>query len=235
MTQMKKTKQFGTEILDVCVLALRKAPWNYKVLATEEEVEKLSKSIERDKSGGVFAVREIQENGETVYEIMDGNHRLDAVNLLGWGRARVENFGPITKAEAITIARRRNFQWFEDDIVLLAQRITEDVLPEIPIDDLVVFMPDTIEDLDAYAMITQRRPDTDLLPGPKPNPGQGVKMVTIRAAMTVEAFEVYKQARMTLINRLQEEGQELNQDQEIATGQVLELFSAEYLASYGGA
>ena len=61
-------------------------------------------SIEEDKSVGVLAVREIDGK----FEVIDGNHRLEALIRMKWKKVPCENFGQITKAKAITIARRRN-------------------------------------------------------------------------------------------------------------------------------
>jgi len=136
-----------TNIIEVKVESLIPAEWNYKVTGTAQEIEKLSKSISKDGSSGVFAVREVESDGQTLYEVMDGNHRLEAIQLLNWETVHVENFGKISLAKAVTIARRRNHKWFEDDKLRLGQLMNEYVIPEYGIDDLIDFMPDTESDL----------------------------------------------------------------------------------------
>lgn len=122
---------------------LIKADWNYKTDGTQEEIEKLAKSIDHDKSAGVLAVREVETDEGPMLEVMDGNHRLDAIKHLGWPKVVVENFGPITKAQAVTVARRRNHSWFDDDLFKLGKLYNEEVLKEFSIDELKEFMPES--------------------------------------------------------------------------------------------
>ena len=78
------------------------------------------------------------------YEVMDGNHRLEALKQLGWKKIAVENFGPISIAKAITIARRRNHSWFEDNLFKLGELYREHVIPEFGVDELAKILPDSI-------------------------------------------------------------------------------------------
>jgi len=50
---------------------LVKAEWNYKTDGTEEQINKLIKSIKYDDSAGILAVRKLNDK----YEVIDGNHR----------------------------------------------------------------------------------------------------------------------------------------------------------------
>ena len=133
-----------TQLAEIDVKDLTKAKWNYKTDGTEEQIEKLMKSIQVDESVGVLAVREKDKK----FEVIDGNHRLEAVTRLGWKKIPCENFGDISKAKAITIARRRNHKWFEDDILSYAEIFKEDVLSEYTIDELEEFMPDSKEEME---------------------------------------------------------------------------------------
>lgn len=121
-----------------------KAEWNYKTEGTEADIEKLMLSIKEDESAGVLAVREL-DNG--LLEVMDGNHRLEAIKRLGWPKIAVENFGKISLAKAVTIARRRNHSWFEDDLFKLGNLYKDVVVPELGIENLALIMPDTLEDI----------------------------------------------------------------------------------------
>ena len=102
-------------------------------------------SIKEDKSIGVLAVREIDNDK---FEVIDGNHRLEAIIRLGWDKIPCENFGSITKAKAIIIARRSNHKWFEDDVLSYAELFTKDVLSEYSIEELEKFMPETKKELE---------------------------------------------------------------------------------------
>ena len=126
--------------------AIQEADWNYKLDGTPAQVEKLARSIDQDKSAGVIAVREVA-GGKL--EAIDGNHRVRALRLLAakrptrWAEVYVENFGPIGKAQAVTIMRRRNHQWFEDDPLVYAELLHDAVLPEISLAELESYMPES--------------------------------------------------------------------------------------------
>lgn len=138
-----------TQIVEIPIESLIKADWNYKSEGTPEQIQTLSESIKFDGSAGVLAVRELDGK----FEVIDGNHRLDAVKLAGWNKVPCENFGNISIAKAIIIARRRNHKWFEDDTLKFAELFRDKVLPEISIDEMVPFMPDTKEELESLSKL----------------------------------------------------------------------------------
>lgn len=124
--------------------SLIKAEWNYKTDGTDEQINKLIKSIEYDNSAGILAVRKLDEK----YEVIDGNHRLEALRRMGWQEIQVENFGEIPKSKAIVISRRRNHVWFDDDLKAFSDLIKNDVLPDINTDTLKEILPDTPDEID---------------------------------------------------------------------------------------
>jgi len=137
-------------LIKVKVEQLQKAPWNYKTDGRPELIEKLIKSATYQKSIGIIAVREISKNK---YEIIDGNHRLDALKQLGVEEVTVENFGKISKAEAVVISKQRNTIWFEDDTIKFAEVFKDEVLKEFTIDDLEQMLPLSKVDLEGYAKL----------------------------------------------------------------------------------
>lgn len=147
----KASKTTQERIIYVNIEDLVPAEWNYKKPATEDQLRKLCASIERDKSIGVLPTRRL--NGK--HEVIDGNHRLEAIKMLGWKVVPCEDFGEISIAEAVTIARRRNYQWFEDDHLKLAEVFTESVFPEIDINELETFMPDSRQDLEDLSKLLE--------------------------------------------------------------------------------
>lgn len=132
-----------TQVVEIELKHLKPAPWNYKVDGTPEEIEKLIKSIRRDGSVGVLAVREIGNE----FEVIDGNHRLQAVRQMKWHKVFCENFGEISQAEAVIIARRRNHSWFEDNAQKFGKLLRDVVVPEIDLNELEDIMPDTGEEM----------------------------------------------------------------------------------------
>ena len=142
-------EEYKTQLVWLETKNLRPAEWNYKVEVSEEQREKFRNSIEVDGSAGVLAVRELEQDGEPVFEVIDGNHRLEELEKMGLTKIPCENFGEISIAKAVTIARRRNYEWFERDDVRYAEIFRDLVLPEYSIDDLDKFMPDTREQLES--------------------------------------------------------------------------------------
>ena len=136
----------NTQLVQIGIKDLIKADWNYKTDGTEDQIQKLMNSIKIDKSVGVLAVRENRDK----FEVIDGNHRFEAIKRLGWKEVPCENFGEISKAKAIIIARRRNHKWFEDDVMAYAELFKKDVLKEFKIEELVDFMPDTKEEMENF-------------------------------------------------------------------------------------
>jgi len=118
----KKTKHNDFEnfkILPIGVLEL--APWNYK---TNDSVllQKLMKNIKRSGQVENILVRPL-ENGK--YEVVNGNHRLMALNELKYEDVFVYDLGDITEAQAKRIAVETNETKFSSDPLKLAETIRE--------------------------------------------------------------------------------------------------------------
>ena len=141
-----------TNIIEIPIGDLVPAEWNYKAQGEEEAVTRLINSIEKDKSAGVPAVRVLPKGK---YEVIDGNHRLTALQQLGWKNVICENFGKISKGTAITIARRRNHKWFEDDTAALGLLYRDFVVPEFGLDSLDLFMPEGADGIQNIIDVTE--------------------------------------------------------------------------------
>jgi len=146
MEELKDRQKVRIEKVSNLILA----DWNYKSDGTQEMIQKLANSISLDKSAGILAVRKMKSGK---YEVIDGNHRLKAILLLGWEQVFVEDFGSISKATAVIISKRRNDKWFDSDNIALAQLFKEDVLKEYSIDDLEKIMPDTREEIENFTKL----------------------------------------------------------------------------------
>ena len=137
------------EILWTEIETVQKCDWNYKLDGSEEEMEKLKNSVSRDNSVGVLPVRVVDVNGTRMFEVIDGNHRLQALQELGWKKVPIENFGEISKADAITIARRRNEEWFDSDPFKYAELLRDEVMGTYSLEELSRFMPETEDQMKA--------------------------------------------------------------------------------------
>ena len=133
-------------IINIKVSQLVKAKWNYKTDGKKEIIERLVNSATYQKSFGILAVREL--NGK--YEIIDGNHRLDAIKILKKKTVRCENFGRIKLGEAVLISKQRNILWFDDDTVKFAKLFKEQMLKEFTMDELEKLLPMDREELEGY-------------------------------------------------------------------------------------
>lgn len=169
-----------TKIIEVDLDTLVPAVWNPKVEASDALIKKLARSVERDKSAGVLAVRELPDGA---LEVIDGNHRLEAIRSLGWRTAWVENFGRITTPEAVTICRRRNHEWVALDRDKYATLMREVVVPEIRVDDLVAFMPETRAELDRLLAFGAR---------PEQGPGEGNGFRTVKLTVTEDVYKLWR-------------------------------------------
>ena len=165
-----------TQLVQININDIIKADWNYKSDGTKEEIQKLKNSISEDNSVGVLAVREVDDG----FEVIDGNHRFEAIKQLGWEKVPCENFGAITKAKSITIARRRNHKWFEDDIMAYSKLFKEEVLQEYSVQELKDFMPDTEEDMNTFINSLDFDYDENKKDNPTYDESENLKSINIK-------------------------------------------------------
>jgi hypothetical protein len=164
---------------------LIKADWNYKTDGTDEQINKLINSIKYDNSAGVLAVRELGDK----LEVIDGNHRLEALRRMNMQEVQVENFGALSKAKAILVARRRNHVWFDDDLLSFSELLKNDVLPEIALDDIKNILPDSTAEIDNMLALGKFDWEEPTLNEPKDNDGNKV----IKVKVTEEVFKMWQE------------------------------------------
>lgn len=124
------------------VASLRTAPWNYK--KTEGPKVELMKSKLREalrKRGQIvtMAVR-ILDKEAGIYEVVDGNHRLEVFQERDVEQAACVDLGEISQAEAELISLELNELDFEPDNVRLGI-LFKHILSELPIADLSRTIP----------------------------------------------------------------------------------------------
>lgn len=122
---------------------LRNADWNYKS-SDESLSEKLAENIKRNGQIENLIVRSL---GEGMFEVVNGNHRLDVLRKLGVENAICYDLGDISLPQAKRIAIETNETKFDTNNVKLAQLLKE-LSVEIPIIDLEATMPYSIKELE---------------------------------------------------------------------------------------
>lgn len=131
-------------LVEIPLSHLRKAPWNYK----KEDATlaaKLKANIRRNGQLENIVVREL---GGGVYEIVNGNHRHDAMKDLGFETVTCANLGDIDLDSAKRIAIELNETRFQSDGQRLSELMVglvgrfgkEDVLDTSPFNAMVLDM-----------------------------------------------------------------------------------------------
>ena len=149
MTNKKKSVDIGKKETDSLKRFLRiplsmidKAPWNYKV-DDDLTKEKLKNNILRNGQIINGIVREM-ENGR--FEMVDGNHRIDAMLETNHEDMICFNLGVISIDEAKRIAIEVNETRFDTDHIKLASRIKE-LSGIFTFEELSLTMPYSEDDL----------------------------------------------------------------------------------------
>lgn len=140
----------ATGWVTIPVELLDKAPWNVK-----DEDEAQSKALAANMARNGVIVNSIVRalpNGR--YELVDGNHRLDAYESVGVEEVMCFNLGDKTEPEAQRIAIEINETRFPTNEVRLAQAM-EVLSVEFGLDDLEATMPYTRQDLEDLVEMTR--------------------------------------------------------------------------------
>jgi ParB-like chromosome segregation protein Spo0J len=120
-----------------------KADWNYKNEHAELS-EKLVSNIKRNGQIENLLVRELDTG---FYEVVNGNHRYDALKTLGWEKAIVYDLGKISLAQAQRIAIETNETKFSTDVMALSE-IMGEIANSFDREDLLQTMPYSGKELD---------------------------------------------------------------------------------------
>lgn len=133
------------EYMDISLVDLFPAPWNYK---TDDPAlsAKLKSNMERNGQVESLIVRELAPDPEKPvqrgrrFEVVNGNHRLGIMIDLGLQTAHCCNLGPITDAMAQRVAIETNETRFASDEMKLAELI-RGIAVEFSVDDLAITLP----------------------------------------------------------------------------------------------
>ncbi len=129
---------------------LVKADWNYKKEDSERS-KKLVKNLERNGQIVNLCVRKLKTG---LWEVVDGNHRLDALVSVGMDSAICYDFGVISQTDAMRIAIEVNETRYESDVLKLAS-IFDDLKVEYSQEELLETIPFSAEDFEHFAALQE--------------------------------------------------------------------------------
>jgi hypothetical protein len=153
----EEVKLFEMTVLPID--ALRKAPWNYKT-DDPKLAEKLRANMERNGQLENIVVRQMDDES---FEVVNGNHRYDAMVALGWTHATVLDLGPITTMQAQRIAIELNETRFASNPQALSELLVG-LVDSFGEKDLVFTSPFSAEEMKILTDPTLFMPPPDPAP-----------------------------------------------------------------------
>mgnify|MGYP003658836459 CR=1 FL=1 len=142
--QLETLEQLGYKLMPIKKLV--KADWNYK----EEEDNKSKKLLNNFKRNGQLENILVRLLDTGYYEVVNGNHRLDVMNTLGYDNVVVMDLGEITQQEAIRKAIETNETKFVSDTIKLAELLGE-LTEEFGQEEIVNSLPYNADELNNFA------------------------------------------------------------------------------------
>jgi ParB-like chromosome segregation protein Spo0J len=134
----------GKRFVEIQVDQLAFAPWNYKL----DDEAKLAKLVNNIKVNGQVENLIVRVLPTGFYEVVNGNHRLEAFRRLGVEKVVCYNLGTVSDVAARRLAIETNETRFLADDLKLAMMISE-IQTEVDADDLLETMPYTDAQLKA--------------------------------------------------------------------------------------
>lgn len=203
------------KMIEIATEKLRKAPWNYK----DDDPFRAAKLAENMRKNGQVLNLVVREMPDSLYEVLDGNHRLDAVLLLGWKSCLCYNAGPLTEPQAKRLAIEVNETRFPTNIPRLST-IVQELSGIFGKEDLLSTFPLPENEVDALVSLGQFDWEKEDTAG-----RQGATMsdlVKIEVMMLPEQAEIVNSALSRIIIGLGLEG-------ERKMARALELICADSL------
>jgi hypothetical protein len=201
---------------EVPVSKLVKAKWNYKE-DDEFRGEQLRRNLKRNGQIVNMIVRQLPSGK---MEVLDGNHRLDAVVDLKWEKVYVYDLGKISNAAARRIAVEINETRFNSNLVKLSQAIAE-IRKEFTLEELQETMPFRPEEFAAFSEMgafdwsdDSEKPDTE--------GGLPADKVKLEFMLTQAQASVVNKALIRIVS-------EMGIDGEYRMSRALELIAADSL------
>lgn len=276
-------------MIDVPLVKLVKAPWNYKT-DDPDMAKKLKANMYRNGQLENIVVRELPDG---LYEIVNGNHRFTALIELGFESVTCANLGKISLEEAQRIAIELNETRFATNTQALSELLVG-LVDSFGEKDLLFTSPFSADEMKTLTDPTLFMPPPDPTPNPEfsgdgsrgayspkmdlpftftlrfhereliewmthlKNLREGYEVTRNEDALMilVRSFSVtcvegvggfqkvigllppgvqenLKAAEQHIAQRLDEDGRDLIEDPHLRLGQILEVLTAEYIASFG--
>lgn len=146
--ELEKTLATGFSVIPIN--KLERSTWNYK-LDDPNKTKILRNSIEKNKEALILVVRETK-GGK--YEVVDGNHRLDVLNEMGWKGAICRNLGKVSDVVARRMAVSLNELKFAYDPAKLGTVINDLIESGETIDDLAQYLAFNSVELQTFVSLT---------------------------------------------------------------------------------
>lgn len=124
---------------------LKKADWNYK----EDDKDQMANLVENIKRNNQVENIQVRELGDDKYEIVNGNHRLEAMMLAGFKEAMCYNHGTISLNEAKRIAIETNETRFASNSLKLSEAIKE-LAEDFDVQELALTLPFTEDEIQGH-------------------------------------------------------------------------------------
>lgn len=185
MDKMKVNKsKFSMIPLDKLV----KASWNYKE-DNETQMTNLVNNMKRNNQVENLQVRELETG---FFEVINGNHRLDAMSSLNFPSAMCYNHGTISLPEAQRIAIETNETRFQNDGTKMSELIAE-FSKEFEMDELVETLPFTEEEIKGHIELLNYSFDELDTSGQEGdfNPEAPDNLKTIKIAVPEETYNLW--------------------------------------------
>ena len=139
------------QLIDITLNRLHEAPWNPNQM-DEEMLSRLKESIRHYRLVQNLVARPI--DGTEAFEVLSGNHRLQALTALGYTHVPCVVVD-VDDAHARLLAQALNRTHGEDDLGLRAEAVKE-ILKGIPEDRVLSILPETSYGLNALATLGQQ-------------------------------------------------------------------------------
>jgi hypothetical protein len=140
---------FEHELIEIPLMELHTASWNYK----GSDKKTMKKLIANMKINGQIQLLIVRELGKSKYEIINGNHRFEALLDLGFKSAVCLNLGMVSLAHAKRIAFETNETEFEADNVKLSDMVKE-LSKTFTMEDLEETLPFSKKEMQAMFDVT---------------------------------------------------------------------------------